>query len=50
MSAEFDPGFKTDQIGSFMTVIMPIKIEKGARLGQMVCHRTEKPADLYNGQ
>ena len=50
MSAEFDPGFATDHIGSFMTVITPIRIEKGARLGQMVCHRTEQRADLYQGQ
>ncbi len=50
ISAEFDSGFQTSNIGSFMTVITPIKIEKGARLGQMICHRTEIPADKYNGQ
>lgn len=50
ISAEFDPGFKTENIGSFMTVNTPIKIEKGARLGQMVCHRTEIEADKYDGQ
>ncbi len=50
ISAEFDPGFQTTNIGSFMTVITPIKIEKGARLGQMICHRTEIPADKYDGQ
>lgn len=50
MSAEFDPGFKTDRIGSFMTVITPIRIERGARLGQMICHRTEEAAELYDGQ
>lgn len=50
MSAEFDPGFVTNQIGSFMTVITPIKIERGARLGQIVCHRTEQPASKYEGQ
>lgn len=50
MSAEFDPSYFCDSIGSFMTVITPIKIEKGARLGQMVCHRTEVEADSYNGQ
>ena len=50
MSAEFDPGFETENIGSFITINIPIKIEKGARLGQIVCHRTERPATKYNGQ
>lgn len=50
ISAEFDPGFQTENIGSFMTVVTPIKIEKGARLGQMVCHRTETTASMYDGQ
>lgn len=50
MSAEFDPGFETENIGSFIAVNVPIKIEKGARLGQIVCHRTEKAATKYNGQ
>lgn len=50
MSAEFDPSYFCDSIGSFMTVINPIKIEKGARLGQIVCHRTEVEADSYQGQ
>lgn len=49
-SAIFDAGFRTQNIGSFITVNVPIKIEKGARLGQMVCHRTEKAATKYCGQ
>ena len=50
ISAQFDPGFFSSNIGSFMTVVQPIRIEKGVRLGQMVCHRTEIEADKYNGQ
>lgn len=50
ISAEFDPGFETENIGSFMTVLSPIKIEKGARLGQIICHRTDIEAEKYNGQ
>lgn len=49
-SAIFDPGFKTEQMGSFMQVINPIKIEKGARLAQINCYRAEQAADEYNGQ
>lgn len=51
MSAEFDPGFETENIGSFITVNMPIKIEKGARLGQMTCNLTDEEVEnTYNGQ
>ena len=51
ISAEFDPGFETDHIGSFITVNIPIKIEKGARLGQMTCNKTDrKVKNTYNGQ
>ena len=49
-SAIFDSGFHTDKMGSFMQVVIPLKIERGARLAQINCYRTEQPAELYNGQ
>ena len=45
----FDPGFHTEEMGTFLTVKMPIEIEVGARVCQMPCLTTEEAAELYDG-
>lgn len=50
VSPIWDPGFHCDHMGTFIIVNVPVKIEKGARLGQMVVERTLFPAKPYNGQ
>jgi deoxycytidine triphosphate deaminase len=51
-SGQFDAGFKTQNMGAFLHVINPIKIEKGARLAQAIVSETYSVGedDLYNGQ
>lgn len=49
-SSVFDPGFKTDNIGTCMVVIEPITIEVGARIAQMYGHAVNKVDNLYQGQ
>ena len=51
-SGQFDGGFETEQMGAFLKVELPIKIEKGARVAQAIIHETytvEKEY-LYDGQ
>lgn len=52
LSGQFDGGFHTDNMGAFLKVNIPIKIEKGARVAQMIVNETYKVSDedLYNGQ
>lgn len=50
MSAEYDPGFSCENIGAFMYVTAPLKIEARARIAQVVCYRVADGANLYNGQ
>lgn len=45
----FDPGFETDNMGTFMFVSKKTFIEKDARVAQIYFHENE-PAELYNGQ
>lgn len=51
-SSQFDPGFETDHMGTFMQVFHPITIEKGARVCQTLVMETAEVAkeDLYQGQ
>lgn len=49
-SSVFDAGFKTDQIGCFMTVVHPVEIEYGARIAQIYNHQTTPVENLYDGQ
>lgn len=52
LSGQFDAGFKTDNMGAFLKVNIPIRIEKGARVAQMIVNETYKvnDEDLYDGQ
>lgn len=52
LSGQFDAGFKTDNMGAFLKVNIPIKIEQGARLAQAIITETYRVDDenLYNGQ
>lgn len=49
-SGLFDAGFHTDRMGCFMRVDIPVKIEVGARVAQVICDRTNAVAETYNGQ
>lgn len=51
-SGQFDGGFHTDNMGCFMHVILPTRIEKGARLAQAIVFESYPVDDdkLYNGQ
>jgi len=48
-SSIFDPGFKTDNIGTVMIVTERIFIEKNARIAQMYFHENNE-GELYDGQ
>lgn len=52
LSGQFDGGFETDAMGAFLKVELPIEIEKGARVAQVIVNETY-PVDeehLYDGQ
>ena len=49
-SSVFDPGFKTEKIGTCIVVFNNIEIEVGARIAQMYGHVVENVQNLYNGQ
>lgn len=51
-SSQFDPGFETEHMGTFMQVFHPITIEKGARVCQTLVMETAEvaEADMYKGQ
>lgn len=46
----WDPGFHTDEMGTFLIVHNPIRIDVGARVGQMVVFETNEEAEKYEGQ
>lgn len=46
----FDPGFHTEEMGTFMTVHVPIKIDVCARVAQMIVFETNEESELYSGQ
>ena len=48
-SPVFDPGFKTDNMGTLLYVHEPLFIEKDARVAQIYFHECE-PAEKYDGQ
>ena len=51
-SGQFDGGFHTENMGCFLHVILPIQIEKGARIAQAIVFESN-PVDnehLYDGQ
>ena len=48
-SSIFDPGFKTDNIGTVMIVTKDIFIEQDARIAQMYFHENNE-GELYDGQ
>ena len=51
-SGQFDGGFNTDKMGCFLEVLLPISIERGARIAQAVVDESYPVDDdkLYNGQ
>ena len=49
-SGQFDAGFKTEHMGAYMKVELPMVIEMGARVAQTLIFRTEKVTNTYNGQ
>jgi deoxycytidine triphosphate deaminase len=49
-SAIFDAGFQTEQIGTMVIVLVPIDIEVGARVAQIVAHNSNEVENQYNGQ
>lgn len=49
-SGQFDAGFKTDAMGCFLQVLMPISIEQGARIAQAICFNSNEVENLYDGQ
>ena len=51
-SSIFDPGFETDNIGTYMIVFETIFIEEDARVAQMYFHECTPVSEdqLYNGQ
>ena len=48
-SPVFDPGFKTDNMGTLLYIHEPLFIEKDARVAQIYFHECE-PAEKYDGQ
>lgn len=49
-SGEYDAGFETDQMGAILQVFVPIFIEKGARIAQLVVYETNKVVEnTYHG-
>ena len=51
-SGQFDGGFHTDNMGCFLHVILPISIDKGARIAQALVFESNPVSNehLYNGQ
>ena len=51
-SSQFDAGFETNQMGTFMAVFSPVKIEYMARVAQTIVLKTATVSkeNLYNGQ
>lgn len=49
-SGQFDAGFKTDNMGCFLNVMKPIKIEVGARIAQAIVFTSSDVDNLYDGQ
>ncbi len=48
-SGVYDPGFEVDEMGGVMVVKEDIRIEKGARVAQVIMLENNS-AELYDGQ
>lgn len=46
----WDPGFHTDEMGTFMIVHVPVKIDLYARVAQMIVFETNEESEKYEGQ
>lgn len=46
----WDPGFHTDEMGTFMIVHNPIKIDLYSRVAQIIVFETNEEAEKYEGQ
>lgn len=46
----WDPGFYTNEMGTFLTVDNKVKIYYGARVAQMIVFETKEEAEAYDGQ
>lgn len=46
----YDAGFKTENIGTMLTVMYPISIEANARIAQIYNHQATPVDNLYDGQ
>lgn len=49
-SSQFDAGFETEHMGTFMQVFNPVEIEYGARVAQTLVMETAEVENIYNGQ
>ena len=49
-SSQFDAGFETDHMGTFMQVFNPIEIEYEARVAQTLVMETAEVENTYTGQ
>jgi len=51
-SGQFDAGFHTDNVGCFLHVILPISIDKGARMAQALVFESYPVGEshMYDGQ
>ena len=47
---QFDAGFETEHMGFFLQVLLPINIERGARIAQTLIFETAPVENLYQGQ
>lgn len=46
----WDPGFHTDEMGTFMIVHNPIKIDVYSRVAQIIVFETSEESEMYEGQ
>lgn len=49
-SGLFDAGFKTEHMGAFLKVELPVEIERGARIAQVIVEGSNIVENLYDGQ
>lgn len=49
-SGQFDAGFSTDVAGCFLHVLVPVVIQQGARVAQLICHESGSVTNTYAGQ
>lgn len=49
-SGQFDAGFKTERMGAYLKTELPLVIEYGARLAQVVINESSPVENTYEGQ